>query len=73
MLYLRILGQRLPECFPNDICDREIMRLQYQDPAMIQSMERLVQVAKREMVSGSWVKALRISILINRIRRRLGL
>jgi hypothetical protein len=72
MLYLRILGQRLPECFPRDIQDRDIVRLRYHDSAMIQSMERLVQTAKREKVSGSWVRALRVSILLNRVRLGMG-
>jgi hypothetical protein len=73
MLYLRILGQRLPKCFPCDISDREIVRLKYQDQAMIKSMERLVRAAKQEKVSGSWVLALKTSIIINRIMLGLRL
>lgn len=71
MLYLRILGQERPKCFPLDISDREIMRTRCPDRASLVSMERLLRVARLEGVSGSWVRALRGSVLLGRIRLAL--
>ena len=68
MLYLRMLGQRHPECFPHDIRDTGIMRIKCKGHGMIESMERVLKAARQEKVADSWVAALRICIGINRIR-----
>jgi len=68
MLSLRINGKPLPECFDRDITDGEILRLRYHSLDEIKSMERLILRAKVSSVSVSWVHALQISILLNRLR-----
>lgn len=68
MLYLRILGQRLPPCFPLDIGDREVARLPCHDDAMLVSMERLLKRARAACPGESWVRALHRCVLRNRLR-----
>jgi hypothetical protein len=67
MLTFRMLGLGLPECFDRDISDLEILRMRYPEAGKVQSMQRLVARLKEESCSASWVRALQLSVLINRL------
>jgi hypothetical protein len=68
MLYFRIANETTPECFESDLTDAELVRMKYPDEPLIESMRRLIRAAERESVSDSWVRALKISLWINRLR-----
>ena len=68
MLSFRLNGMPLPECFEQDIDDRQILRLRYHDLGEVMSMERLVRRARSASISSSWVQALQTSIWLNRLR-----
>jgi hypothetical protein len=67
MLAFRILGLGLPECFERDISDAELIRVRYPEEGMIYSMQRLVRHAKNAGISATWVRALEMSVWINRL------
>jgi hypothetical protein len=68
MFYFRMVGAKRMECFERDISNREIIRMRYPEIEMVKSMERIIGIARREGVKDSWVAALRVSILLNRLR-----
>ena len=68
MLYFRIMGRPVPPCFERELTDRDIRRLRYADRDMIHSTDRLVFVARKEGVRASWVRALALSVWLNRGR-----
>jgi hypothetical protein len=68
ILLFRILGLGLPECFERDMGDGEILRLRFQSLADIASLAHLVEHARDASISASWVRALQLSLLINRLR-----
>ena len=68
MLVFRMVGGGLPECFERDITDAEIRRLRYPDAGSVNSSSRLVTRARADGVSASWVAALQLSVVFNRLR-----
>lgn len=68
MLSFRLLGLPLPESFELDISNHEIMRLRYTDQAQIRSMKLLAARARKAKIHASWVRALEVSVWINRLR-----
>jgi hypothetical protein len=68
MFYFRMLGAKRMQCFDRDISNREIVWMRYPTIEEIKSMKRILGVAKREGVKESWVTALRVSVLLNRLR-----
>jgi hypothetical protein len=56
-----------PECFKRDISNFEILRMRYPEAGQVQSMQRLLARLKAESCSASWVWALQLSVLINRL------
>jgi hypothetical protein len=72
ILIYRILGLERPECFEHDIRDWEIIRMRQNDMGSVLSTERLALHAKTAGIRASWVRALRISACINRLRLRFS-
>jgi hypothetical protein len=70
LLVYRILGLERPECFEHDISDWEIIRMRQNDMGSILSTERLAARARAAGIRASWVLALRISAIVNRLRLR---
>jgi hypothetical protein len=68
MLVFRMVGGGLPECFQREISDREIVHLRYADEGSLNSMRRLIAWARAESVSASWLTALELSVVSNRLR-----
>jgi hypothetical protein len=68
MFYFRMLGAKRMQCFDREISNREIIRMRYPSIEEIKSMQRILGVAKKEGVKESWVTALRVSVLLNRLR-----
>ncbi len=68
ILIFRINGLGLPECFAHDVRDRDILRLRYSDPGRITLMKELLMQAQEARIRASWVRALEVSIWINRLR-----
>jgi hypothetical protein len=73
MLSFRLVGLPLPESFEHDISDKEIRRIRYQDQAEIRSMKILALRARKAKIHASWVRALEISIWLNRLRLAIHL
>lgn len=67
VLLFRILGLGLPECFERDISDGDILRARW-NLAEIENLANLVKQARNASISASWVRALQISLKINRLR-----
>jgi hypothetical protein len=67
ILTFRMLGLGLPECFERDISNLDLLRMRYPEAGLVKSMQRLVSRLKAESCSGSWVRALQMSVLINRL------
>jgi hypothetical protein len=67
ILIFRVLGLGLPACFEQDVSDRQILRLSYKTPARFANYSRILDEAHRRGIRSSWVRALRLSILLNRL------
>jgi len=67
LLSFRLLGMELPSCFPRDVNNWDILRMSYTHPARFRYFEKLVELARQQRVRASWVSALRISLVINRL------
>ena len=70
MFHFRLIGMPHVECFPDDITDRQIIWMSYPRTDEIDSMKRIIGMARDLNVTDSWVRALKISILLNQIRMR---
>ena len=68
ILIFRVLGLGLPACFERDVSDRQILRLSYTTPARFGNYSRILEEAHRRGIRASWVRALRLSILLNRLQ-----
>ena len=67
ILSYRILGIGLPECFDNDVSDGEILKLVYPRETPLYYINEVIQEAKKASISEPWVRALELSLLINRV------
>jgi hypothetical protein len=68
MLTFSALGHEAIPAFPFSISDREIRRLKYSDNPSLQSTRRLIKLLKSlNFRSSSTIKALKISVKINRV------
>jgi hypothetical protein len=67
ILIFRVLGLGLPACFRQDVSNLQILRLSYTTPARFANYSRIVEEAHRRGIRASWVRALRLSILLNRL------
>jgi len=70
IFHFRLLGLSAMDCFPDDITDRQIIWMSYPRKDEIDSMKRTIVMAKELNVTDSWVRALKISIVLNQIRMR---
>jgi hypothetical protein len=59
------------ECFPQDISNLDIIRMLYPNIEMIKSMQRILIIVRDMHVTDSWVTALKISVLLNRLIEHL--
>ncbi len=69
ILNFRALGCKLPPCFEEDVKDQQILALKlrgYRIPAMEEIIEQ-IEIRNHILLSESWVKALRKSILKNKL------
>ena len=67
ILIFRVLELGLPAFFEHDVSDRQILRMSYTTPARFANYSRILEEAHRRGIRASWVRALRLSILSNRI------
>jgi hypothetical protein len=72
ILEFRILGLGLPECFSEDVNNRQIRRLKYAYPARFIYYRDLLKIAEKQGLHEPWINALRTSYRINRAIRYLG-
>jgi hypothetical protein len=70
ILYYRILGIDLPECFEQDISDNQILHTKVKG-AQLDALERTLKAAKSAGISASWVTALEKSVRINHLQNSL--
>ena len=68
ILIFRVLGLGLPACFEQDVSDRQILHLSYKTPARFANYSRILEEAHRRGIRASWVRALSLSILKNRLQ-----
>ena len=68
ILIFRVLGLGLPACFEQDVSDRQILRMSYTTPPRFANYSRILEEAHRRGIRASWVRALRLSILSNRLQ-----
>jgi len=69
ILEFRSLGLDLPLCFKQDVSNNQIIKLGYDGKGFTNYYKEIVENAKESKVSGSWVTAVRLSILINQVRQ----
>jgi len=67
ILIFRVLGLGLPACFKHDVSNRQILRMNYSQPARFASYSLMVEEAHQRGIRDSWVNALRLSLLMNRL------
>lgn len=67
----RIVGMGLPACFTEDISDQEIENIQVKEGPLTE-MERVLDAAKEENITDSWVEALEKCIQKNKRQVRLA-
>ena len=68
MLIFRAIGQESLPAFPYGITNHEIQRLKYNDIGSYTSTRRLIKVLRSLKFTDSTVRALEVSVFINRIR-----
>jgi len=68
ILTFRVLGLGLPACFERDVSDSQILRMSYTHPARFANYSRILEMARRGGIRASWVQAVRLSILLNRLQ-----
>jgi len=68
ILIFRVLGLGLPACFPKDVSDGQILRMSYTTPQRFANYSRILEEARRRGIRASWVRALSLSILLNRLQ-----
>ncbi len=68
ILIFRVLGLGLPAFFERDVSDRQILSMSYTTPPRFANYGRILEEAHRRGIRASWVRALRLSIILNRIR-----
>jgi hypothetical protein len=71
MLFFRMVGLQRMECFPNNISNFDIIRMRYPDIEMLKSTRRIIAVARELHITDSWVPALKVSLILNRLDWRL--
>lgn len=64
ILTFRVMGLGLPECFKQDVSDKQILNLRLR-PSRVDYMAQIYEIAKANSISESWVKALRKCIIRN--------
>jgi hypothetical protein len=67
ILIFRVLGLGLPACFERDVSDRQILRMSYTSKPRFANYSRILEEAHRRGIRASWVRALSLSILLNRL------
>jgi hypothetical protein len=65
ILIIRAVGQGSFPAFPLDVSDREILRLRYYD---LTSMHWDIKLLQSQKISRSTIRAMKVSLLINRVR-----
>jgi hypothetical protein len=73
ILTFRVLGLGLPACFERDVSNSQILRMGFTHPARFANYSRILEVARQRGIRDSWVNALRLSILLNRLQQPLRL
>lgn len=68
ILNFRVLGVGLPASFEQDVTDDHIARLQVDDPLHLAELQRILVFAKRRSLAASWVEALEVCLIRNRLR-----
>jgi hypothetical protein len=68
ILAFRVLGLGLPACFEQDVSNSQILRMRYTHPARFEFFSLVVEKARRSGIRASWVQAVRLSILLNRLQ-----
>jgi hypothetical protein len=66
ILNFRVLGLGLPECFEQDVTNREILSLKGLNTLQINELEQILIASKSASISESWVVALSKCIQQNR-------
>jgi len=68
ILEFRILGLGLPPCFNQDVTNRQILTMKYRDMDEIEFYDEILAIAENHKKSDTWVKSLKLSKSMNRIR-----
>jgi hypothetical protein len=68
ILTFRLLGLGLPACFERDVSDRQILRMSYSHPMHFSYFNEILEKAHQRAVRASWVRALRLSVILNRMK-----
>jgi hypothetical protein len=63
----RVLGLGLPACFEHDVSDRQLLRMRFTHPARFLYYNEILDLARQRQIRASWINALRLSLLINRL------
>lgn len=69
ILNFRAVGLGLPDCFEEDVSDRQISQLQGLNSVQLAYLEDILSVAKAASISESWVTALERCVRRNRHRQ----
>lgn len=68
ILSFRAWGLGKPACFEQDASDSQIMGLKYFHPTLINEYAAILAVARQTGQTGSWIRALQLSMVLNRMR-----
>lgn len=69
ILSYRAWGLGLPACFDQDVSNAQILKLHMHSD--YETYELIVETSKGEKRTKTWIQAVRLSILLNRLRERL--
>jgi hypothetical protein len=68
ILTFRALGLGLPACFESDVSNSQILRMRYSNPMHFSYFGLILKKARQRGIRASWVQALRLSMLLNRLQ-----
>jgi len=66
ILDFRVLGLSLPDCFEQDVTEQQILQLKGLKQSSLYHFELILEVAKANNLSDSWVRALEKCVIRNR-------
>jgi hypothetical protein len=67
ILIYRALGLGLPACFSRDVTNRQIVTLNMYNPRRFQFYDEIIDTARQNKVSGSWLTLLKLTYSYNKI------